>query len=293
MSVLSFPERGPWGSAKYPGNCSGHVYRTLFEQLKPAVFVDPTVGSGTSLEVAKDMGIEAYGFDLQTGFDAVTMSLLQAVGKPADFVCAHPPYAGMITYSGRVWGEANPADLSRCNSLEQYHDRLHMLLLNERDACRANGHYGLIIGDWRKRGRYYSLQAEALLRMPTDELVAVLIKEQHQVASNKSSYKLDYPRILHEYVLLWRKRDVSVHALLQTLAQSHQRRLRATWKAIVAGALRELGGEAPLKTLYEWVASAAPERLKENGHYEAKVRQTLNQNPELFQSSGRGVWQFA
>lgn len=29
MSILSFPERGHWGDAKWRGNCSGHVYKDL------------------------------------------------------------------------------------------------------------------------------------------------------------------------------------------------------------------------------------------------------------------------
>jgi len=83
-SVISFPDRGPWGDSKWRGNASGHVYRTLFEQLSPRVFVDPMVGSGTSVEVARDMGIEGYGYDLHEGFNAVTMDLLTKVGKRAD-----------------------------------------------------------------------------------------------------------------------------------------------------------------------------------------------------------------
>ena len=81
MSILSFPDRGKWGSSKWRGNCSGHVYKDLFERLKPTVFVDPMVGSGTSVEVAHDMGIEAYGLDLHSGFNALRDSIVRAVGK--------------------------------------------------------------------------------------------------------------------------------------------------------------------------------------------------------------------
>lgn len=113
MSVMSYPERGPWGSSKWRGNCSGHVYKDLFERLQPRVFVDPMVGSGTSVEVAKEMGIESYGLDLHQGFNAIRDSILLAVGKPADLCLSHPPYGGMILYSGNVWGNApNPDDLS-------------------------------------------------------------------------------------------------------------------------------------------------------------------------------------
>jgi hypothetical protein len=47
-SILSFPDRGPWGNYGYRGNCSGHIFRHLFEKLRPQVFTDPMVGSGTS-----------------------------------------------------------------------------------------------------------------------------------------------------------------------------------------------------------------------------------------------------
>jgi len=55
-SILSFRERGPWGNARYRGSCSGHVYQRIFECLEPRVFTDPMVGSGTSVEVAREMG---------------------------------------------------------------------------------------------------------------------------------------------------------------------------------------------------------------------------------------------
>jgi len=42
--------------------------------------------------------------------------------------------------------------------------------------------------------------------MPKKELAAVLIKEQHNVATNGREYPLRLPRIIHEYVVLWEKR---------------------------------------------------------------------------------------
>jgi hypothetical protein len=68
-SILSFPDRGPWGKSRYRGNCSGYVYKRIFEHIRPRVFTDPMVGSGTSVEVAREMGIEAYGLDLHSGFN--------------------------------------------------------------------------------------------------------------------------------------------------------------------------------------------------------------------------------
>lgn len=105
-SIMSFPDRGKWGKSSWRGNCSGHVYKELFTTLRPQVFVNPMVGSGTSVEVAREMNIEAFGLDLHSGFNAISRnrSATAAVSKEADLVVSHPPYGGMILYSGNVWG---------------------------------------------------------------------------------------------------------------------------------------------------------------------------------------------
>ena len=33
-SIISFPERGPYGKSSYRGNCSGYVQKSLFEQFR-------------------------------------------------------------------------------------------------------------------------------------------------------------------------------------------------------------------------------------------------------------------
>jgi hypothetical protein len=206
-SVLSFPERGPWGKAAYRGNCSGHVYREIFAALRPRVFTDPMVGSGTSVEVARELGIEAHGLDLHSGFNILKDRIAEAVGKPSDLVLSHPPYHDIVVYSGRVWGDRpHPDDLSRCASEEEFLDKLTIALKNQRHATRTGGYYGAIIGDVRRGGQYSSYQADLIARMPRKELQAVLIKQQFNVASNGREYALKLPRIMHEYVLLWQRR---------------------------------------------------------------------------------------
>jgi hypothetical protein len=211
-SILSFPDRGPWGNPRYRGNCSGYVYREIFEALHPRVFTDPMVGGGTSVEVAREMGIEAHGLDLHSGFNILKDRILDAVGKPSDLVLSHPPYHNIVVYSGNVWGQApNPDDLSRCASEDEFLDKLTLALDNQREATRGGGYYGAIIGDVRRGGVYSSYQADLIVRMPKKELQAVLIKQQHNVASNGKDYPLRLPRIMHEYVILWqRRRDVAV-----------------------------------------------------------------------------------
>jgi len=296
-SIMSFPDRGPWGKSSWRGNASGHVFKALFEQLKPKVFIDPMVGSGTSVDVAREMAIEAYGLDLHSGFNALRDSILQRVGKQADLCFSHPPYGGMIKYSGPggQWGDvAHPDDLSHCESDEDFHCKMQAVLLNQRAATKSGGHYGTLIGDWRRKGIYTSYMAEMLSRMPSDELAAVLIKTQHNCVSDSRTYsKMTYPMIQHEYILLWKKKARPVLVLLADMVSEQSRRVQGTWKNIVKAVLQGLGGKATLEKIYAAVSNAAPERLETNQFWKEKVRQTLNQNASVFQQLDRGLWAVA
>lgn len=291
MSILSFENRGKWGKNSWRGNCSGHVYKTLFEQYQPRIFVDPMVGGGTSVDVADEMGIEAYGLDLHSGFNILRDSILQRVGKEADMVFSHPPYHDMIVYSGQVWGEPHADDLSRCTSDEDFMEKIQVALLNQRAATKAGGMYGLLIGDLRRNGQYKSYQADCIARMPKSELAAVVIKAQHNCVSDSRQYaKMKHMRILHEYIILWNKpKEVMVFILfdLAGMAKQHTTALRATWKAVVRHALITLGGKAKLEDIYSAVANAAPGQLAGNNNWQAKIRQTLQL---IAQPVERGIW---
>lgn len=291
MSILSFENRGKWGKSSWRGNCSGHVYKALFDQYQPQVFVDPMVGSGTSVEVAKEMGIEAHGLDLHGGFNILRDSILQSVGKQADMVFSHPPYHDMIVYSGQVWGDPHADDLSRCASDEEFMEKIQIALLNQRDATKPCGMYGLLIGDLRRDGQYKSYQADCIARMPKSELSSVVIKAQHNCVSDSRQYaKMKHMRILHEYIVLWQKpktTSVSMLSDLAMMAQQQASALRATWRAVVRHALITLGGKAKLDDIYARIATSAPDRLASNNNWQSKVRQTLQLTA---QSVERGVW---
>jgi hypothetical protein len=287
MSVFSYPERGKWGKSAWRGNCSGYMYRDLFLHLQPKFFIDPMMGSGTSIEVAEEMGIEALGLDIHHGFDILKDSILAKAGKEADLVLSHPPYGSMIFYSDNV------NDLSRCNDDEDFHQKMQIALLNQREATKPGGFYGTIIGDWRRNGQYTSYQAECIARMPKAELMAVLIKQQHNTMSDLKQYaRMKFPRILHEYVLIWRRASRNTYQLLGLLANEQAERLRGTWRSIVRSVMISLGGKATLADLYQKVASGCPERVKTNQNWQAKVRQIVNSTGE-YTSSERGVWQLA
>lgn len=298
-SIISFPIRGNGGDASYPGNAGPGTYHVLYDVTQPETASNLFSGSGTAGDVAKERGIKWRGFDLRDGFDAVRMDLLSAQGYEADVTSSHPPYWLLKKYSGnpKAWGDKpHPADLSHVEDLDDFYDLLHATLLNQRRATKNGGHYAMLIGDVCRNEdgerRYYSLQAEMLCRMSRDEHMSMVIKAQHNVSSGKRTYSTRYRLTGHEYLIIWRKADKSVHALFEDLYKAQVRRSRGTWKALVISSLRDLGGVAPLGDLYGHIAEEAPEKVRGNGHYKAKVRQTLNTDP-FFASDERGVWRFA
>ena len=70
-SIVSYPDRGPWGDNRYPGNSSGYLLIDLCATYAPRAVLDPMEGGGTSRDVCADMGIGYQGFDLHSGVDSL------------------------------------------------------------------------------------------------------------------------------------------------------------------------------------------------------------------------------
>ena len=68
---------------------------------------------GTSVEVAREMRIEAHGLDLHSGFNILKQCILEEVGKASDLVLSHPPYHNIVVHSGNVWGRGRILTICR------------------------------------------------------------------------------------------------------------------------------------------------------------------------------------
>jgi len=273
-SILSFPDRGKWGQSSYRGNCSGHVQKFLIETFKPGYFVDPAEGGGTSREVCKDMGVRYTGLDLRNGFNLLHDRLRDKVEEQPDFIFFHPPYGEMITYSGNVWGQPNPNDLSRCGNGDEFMSKLEASLLNIYDPLREGGHYAVLVGDMRKNGEYFSWQAD-IIGLGIGKLRNVLIKQQHNCLSNSRIYSGSFVPINHEYLLIFMKdrKIVSIGQLLLDKDQRIARRRAGTWKQIIRQIVSELGGTATIEQTLRSVLERIDPQGNEN--VAAKVRQVL------------------
>lgn len=285
-SIVSYPDRGPWGKSQWRGNTSGHILVDLFNHYKPKFVVDPAEGAGTTRDVCKDMDIPYAGFDLHMGFNLLQHNLAQALTTSPDMVFFHPPYGDMITYSGQVWGNSPvEGDLSRCGSPEEFVEKIQLALINVYDALAPRGHYAVLIGDHRKQGQYQSYQAD-IIKMGIGSLKNVIIKAQHNCVSDRRRYSGSFIPIQHEYLLVFCK-DVCLGSIGFTVSQRLSKSFYGTWRNLVEFALRKLGGQASLKELYEFVG--VPDGHK-NKNVTAKIRQVVQ---NYFVRVDRGVYALA
>ena len=279
-SILSYPNRGPWGQSSYRGNCSGFVQKSLIDFYKPNYFVDPAEGGGTSRDVCRQMGIKYTGLDLKTGFNLLKDKLKDRLDGSPDFIFFHPPYGEMIQYSGNSYGVPHADDLSRCGNKDIFLGKLEIALMNIYDSLKQDGHFAVLVGDMRRNGEYFSWQAD-IISLGLGQLKAVLIKAQHNCLSNNTSYSGSFVPIQHEYLLVFmtNRQIISYGQLLLQKEERISRRLAGTWKEIVYQTLRDLGGTATItETLNAVMKRIDPQG---NQHVAAKIRQTL-QNPLFF-----------
>jgi hypothetical protein len=204
-SVVSYPNRGPWGNSGYRGNCSGYPVKDLILRFNCRTVFDPAEGSGTVRDVVS--GINRYcgknihyeGRDLNNGWDILASPLPD---MKFDLVWYHPPYWDIIRYSNA------PEDLSNCESLEDFESKLNRSTEKLYKAVNPGGILAVLIGDKRRNGNYYALMRSLLMNPNIGELKAIIIKIQHNCRSENKNYRSRSPFLIpikHEYCLIFQK----------------------------------------------------------------------------------------
>ena len=116
-----------------------------------------------------------------------------------------------------------------------------------------------------------------------------MIKAQHHTFSERKDYKGKFIPIQHDHLLIFKKNAVwSVPIKLTYTKVFDLRRFEnMTWRDLIQGALKWLGGEADLPAIYEVIRPS--KKAQRNQHWKEKVRQTLHLHPN-FVSKERGKW---
>jgi hypothetical protein len=108
-------------------------------------------------------------------------------------------YWNIIKYSD------DPRDLSNISKYEDFIESLVQACKRLRRALEPNGgHLAVLLGDVRKRGKYYFIFRDLISGLG-DPDYPILIKAQHNVKSFGRRYSIEYfIPLAHEYVLIWR-----------------------------------------------------------------------------------------
>ena len=297
QSIVSYPDRGPYGKNSYRGNCSGLLIKDLIQQYKLKSLSDYMVGGGTTEDVCREMRIPGTFTDLNRGFDMVDMEMPD---RPQN-IYFHPPYHSMITYSGEQypWEEVQRKygfdprknDLSRCKDWETFIKMLNHCMLKQFAALEKGRDHRMFVlmGDMKKNGVLYSMLCD-IAKPGTIE--QIIIKTQHNCWSDRQTYSNNnFVPIVHEYLLVLRKDEglmVPVSYGSRTVLDM-TRSQSASWRDSVFAFLQK-NGECSLDDLYE--AFKESPKIKKNPNWQAKIRQTV-QNSRYFTRTLRGHYMAA
>lgn len=156
-TLWDFPSRnyggGRQGSTAYVGATPSYVVWNLIERYtKPGdLVVDPMAGSGTTLDVARDLGRKALAYDIAPArpdvFRADARKLPLEDGK-ASLVFVDPPYSTHVDYSDdpRCIGKLDAAG-------PEYFEAMGEAILEMRRVLKPGGVLGLYVSDSYVKGK--------------------------------------------------------------------------------------------------------------------------------------------
>ena len=298
-TIVSYPERGSYGRNSYRGNCSGLLIKDLIQQYRLQGLSDFMVGSGTTEDVVREIGVRGDFADLNRGYDMMSMD----IPSRAENIFWHPPYHDMIVYSGQQYNVRNVEqatglsaetiltnDLSRCPSWEDFVKKMNYCCMKQFTALEKGGRMFILVGDMKRRGHLYSMLCDM---MKPGTLEQVIIKAQHNCWSDRQVYSnQNFVPIVHEYLVVVKKESgLIVPVSWGTRRDIDVRTFRDTsWRDLVYSVIQENGGQMTLQELYDALKDSA--KAKANQYWREKIRQTV-QNVKRFIRTERGCYALA
>src|SRR2546428_5259313 len=231
-TVWSFPTLGDWAthSGNYRGNWSPYIPRNLINKYTSpgGLVLDQMCGSGTTLVECKLLGRNGIGVDInpdavmvardRLNFDYLPLERTDNVSirtylgdarnmdriknETIDLVATHPPYAGIIHYTG----QSVPDDLSRLK-LPEYFAAIRIVAAESYRVLKPDHYCAVLIGDTRKARHHVPISigvVQAFLSVGfllKEDIVYVRQRQMlPQSFRNSDAYKIAY-----EHVCVFRK----------------------------------------------------------------------------------------
>ena len=300
-TVLSFPDRGPWGNNQYRGNCSGYIHAFLIDQYNVDFMAEMYAGGGTGYDVCKDMGVRYVGCDLNPHpvrpnifvCNALTDEIPEEFSE-ADFIFQHMPYPEIgIKYAGSEY--ADPEEKLKTQDIGQMDFKRGMMANNKvtmklYNVMAPGAKMGILCGNVRKKGKYHDMMLS--LALP-GEVIQNIVKMQYNCVSNGRTYaRKNFVPIVHENLVILQKPFEKTFYISYMLPREYQIDIRnsvsATWRDVFRYVLYNIGGKAHYKEIAEAVKGY--KKSEKNNNVEAKARQTLRQYTKTFTPLGNGYY---
>lgn len=142
------------GRAGYKGATPSYIIWNLLQRYtKPKeLVVDPCAGSGTTLDVARDLDRRALGYDVHPSrkdiFRVDARKLPQELTNKVDFVFIDPPYGTHLDYG------PDPRDIGKLDAADRkYYDAMEQVIREIHRILKRGKHLGLYVSDSYVKGK--------------------------------------------------------------------------------------------------------------------------------------------
>lgn len=143
------------GSQTYKGATPSYIIWNLLQRYsKPKnLVVDPMCGSGTTLDVARDIGRRSLGYDIEPSRPDIFRSdarKLPLENEKADFIFLDPPYSTHIRYSD------NPKCIGKLDAGSgAYYEAMEKVIAECFRILRTDRYMGLYVCDSFVKGKAF------------------------------------------------------------------------------------------------------------------------------------------
>ena len=155
------------GDQNYRGATPSYIIWNLLQRYTKErdLVVDPCAGSGTTLDVARDLNRKALGYDVHPTrkdiFRVDARKLPPELTGKVDFVFIDPPYSTHIDYG------PDPRDIGKLDASEpEYYQAMEQVFAEIKRILRPAHHMGLYVSDSFVKGKgFYPIGFELFARL--------------------------------------------------------------------------------------------------------------------------------
>ena len=183
------------GDPNFPGATPSYIIWNLLQRYtkEKDLVVDPCAGSGTTLDVARDMDRRALGYDVHPTrkdiFRVDARKLPPELTGKADFVFIDPPYSTHLDYG------PDPRDIGKLDAASgEYYDAMERVIGEIHRVLRPGGHMALYVSDSyehkKSGGAFHPLGFELFERLRRKlEPVDIIAVKRHNKTLAMGNYR--------------------------------------------------------------------------------------------------------